>query len=149
MTATATPSIDTVTFVPLGTWVVDAARSTVGFEVRHIKLAKVRGRFRAVEGTICHDGNGLSIHGTVDVGSIDTGEARRDVRLREEGFFDVERHPTIAIEAVSGPGSAAEDLAVYGTITIRGVERPVEFDVDGPAIPVDGDGDLRLRLAGA
>ena len=39
-------SMEQVTLVPRGAWEVDPARSTAGFTVRRLKVAKVRGRFR-------------------------------------------------------------------------------------------------------
>ncbi|MGZ6564862.1 MAG: YceI family protein [Solirubrobacteraceae bacterium] len=138
------------TLVPPGTWTVDCERSMIGFAVRHLKVTKVRGRFRSVEDAIRCDGSDvLSVTGLIDVASIDTGDARRDARLRTENFFDVERHPTIGVEAGSSPVSAGEGLSVCGTMTIRGVQRPLELQVEGPATPVNGDGELRVRARGA
>jgi polyisoprenoid-binding protein YceI len=146
LTSVATPE----TLVPPGTWVVDCERSTIGFAVRHVKITKVRGRFRNVEGVIRCDGSDVvSITGSIDVASIDTGDARRDARLRAADFFNVERHPTIGVEAGSSPMSAGEGLTVCGTMTIGGVQRPLELHVEGPATPVNGDGELRIRARGA
>jgi polyisoprenoid-binding protein YceI len=93
-----------VTLVPAGTWEVGPGRSTVGFAVRHLKVTKVRGRFREVTGVVRCDSEGVaSIDGAVGVASIDTGDRRRDARLCAEDFFDVEQHPTIAVTAVSLP----------------------------------------------
>ena len=139
-----------ITLVPPGTWTVDARRSTVGFDVRHLKLAKVRGRFRDLVGAVRCDGEGtVSISGLIDAASIDTGDPRRDARLRDADFFDVNRHPTIAISAASQPAPAGDPLTVRGTITIRGAERPLELQVEGPPTPVNGNGDLRIRARGA
>jgi polyisoprenoid-binding protein YceI len=76
-----------VTLVPPGTWELDPARSTVGFAIRHLKVTKVRGRFRETTGVIRCDREGVaSIDGTVEVASIDTGDHRRDARLCAEDF---------------------------------------------------------------
>jgi polyisoprenoid-binding protein YceI len=136
--------------VPPGTWVVDSERSAIGFAVRHLKITKIRGRFRNVEGVIRCVGSGVvSVTGSIDAGSIDTGDARRDARLRAADFFDIERHPTIGVEAGSSAVSAGEGLKVCGTVTIRGVQRSLELEVEGPATPVNGDGELRIRAHGA
>ena len=139
-----------VMLVPPGTWAVDAARSAVGFDVRHLKLTKVRGLFRDVEGVIRCDGdNVVSITGSIDVASIDTGDPRRDARLRDVDFFDVRRHPTIAVSLVSPPASAGEAFAVRGTITIRAAQRALKLHVEATPTPVNGAGDLRIRARGA
>jgi polyisoprenoid-binding protein YceI len=138
-----------VTLVPLGTWDLDPARSTVGFAVRHLKVTKVRGRFRETTGVIRCDREGVaSIDGTIEVASIDTGDHRRDARLCAEDFFDVGQHPTIAVTAISpavGPGDAP---TVRGTMTVRGVSQPLKLQLDALASPVDGNGDLRIRANG-
>jgi polyisoprenoid-binding protein YceI len=138
-----------VTLVPPGTWELDPARSTVGFAVRHLKVTKVRGRFRETTGVIRCDREGVaSIDGTIEVASIDTGDHRRDARLCAEDFFDVEQHPTIAVTAISpavGPGDAP---TVRGTMTVRGASQPLTLQLDALASPVDGNGDLRIRANG-
>ena len=40
------------TLVPAGTWTVDPAHSTVGFAVKHLGIATVRGKFDEFEGTL-------------------------------------------------------------------------------------------------
>lgn len=138
-----------VTLVPPGTWEVDPARSTVGFAVRHLKVTKVHGRFREVTGVVRCDSEGVaSIDGSVEVASIDTGDRRRDARFCAEDFFDVEQHPTIAVTAVSSPVGPCDTPTVRGTMTVRGASRPLKLQVDGPASPVDRNGDLRIRANG-
>jgi polyisoprenoid-binding protein YceI len=138
-----------VTLVPPGTWKVDPARSMVGFDVRHLRITKVRGRFREVAGVIRRDGEGVtSIDGSVEVASIDTGDRKRDARLCAEDFFDFERHPTIAITAVSHPVGPGDTPTVGGTMTVRGASRPFELRVDAPASPLNGNGELRIRANG-
>ena len=71
------PSIDDL--AP-GTWNIDGSHSTVGFTARHLMITKVRGRFGAVEGAIAIGENRLlsSVQATVQMASIDTGDAGRD-----------------------------------------------------------------------
>ena len=40
------------TLVPTGTWSVDPIHSTVGFSVKHLGIATVRGKFEDFEGTL-------------------------------------------------------------------------------------------------
>ena len=140
---------DRVTLVPPGTWEVDPARSTVGFAVRHLKITKVRGRFREINGVIRCEREGVaSIDGTVEVASIDTGDRRRDARLCAQDFFDAEQHPTIVLTAISRPVRPTDASTIRGTMTVRGASRPLELQLDAPASPVDGNGDLRIRANG-
>jgi len=140
---------DRVTLVPEGAWEVDPARSNVGFTVRHLKVAKVRGRFGQITGVIRCDPDGMtSIDGSVEVASIQTGDRRRDARLCAEDFFDTERHPTIAFRAISEAIGSGDVTVVRGTMTMRGVSRPLELQVDPPASGVAENGDLRTRANG-
>ena len=43
-------SATTLQQIPTGTYTVDASHSNVGFEVRHMGIATVRGRFGDVRG---------------------------------------------------------------------------------------------------
>ena len=135
-------SAEQVKLVPRGTWEVDPARSTAGFTVRHLKVAKVRGRFGEITGVIRCDEEGVtSINGKVEVASIDTGDDRRDARLRAEDFFDAEHHPTITFTAIG----STDISVVRGIMTIRGVSRPLQLN----AARQGNGGDLRIRANGA
>ena len=135
-------SMEQATLVPRSAWEMDPARSTAGFAVRHLKVAKVRGRFGEITGVIRCDEEGVtSIDGRVEVASIDTGDDRRDARLRAEDFFDAERHPTITFTAIGSTNISV----VRGIMTIRGVSRPLQLD----AAREGNGGDLRIRANGA
>lgn len=145
----AVTATEQVALVPPGSWGLDAGRSTMGFEVRHLKLMHVRGRFHEVAADISRDEHAVvSIDGSVSAASIDTGDARRDARLRAEDFFDVEHHPTISFTGVSSPVAAGSAFTVRGTLTIRGVSRPLVLGAEPSRAPDDGDGDWRIRAYG-
>ena len=82
--------------VPAGTWKVDPAHSSVGFEVKHMMIATVRGRFTEFDGHASRPHEDLAesrVYGSAQVASIDTGQADRDAHLRGPDFFDAERYP--------------------------------------------------------
>jgi polyisoprenoid-binding protein YceI len=138
-----------VTLVPEGAWELDPARSAVGFTVRHLKVTKVRGRFGEITGVIRCDRDGMtSIDGRVEVASIETGDRRRDARLCADDFFDAERYPTIAFTALSEATGPSDVPVIQGTMTMRGVSRPLELHVDAPASRVAGNGELRILANG-
>ena len=78
-----------------GTWTVDAGHSTIGFVVRHLVEAKVRGQFTEFAGTIvvADDPFASTVQATVKSASIDTRDEGRDAHLRGGDFFDVEHFP--------------------------------------------------------
>ena len=75
--------------VPPGTWTVDPIHSSVGFKIKHMMIATVRGQVSEFEGTIVaaeDDPANSHAMGTVKVASIDTGNADRDAHLRSPDF---------------------------------------------------------------
>src|SRR3982750_249634 len=85
MTTTAT------TENPATTWTLDPAHVEIGFAIRHMMIATVRGRFGSAAGTVTIDEQNPA-HSTVDisidVASIDTRQEMRDNHLRSPDFFD-------------------------------------------------------------
>ena len=93
-------------------------------------LVTVRGVFKSVhgEGVLDADGTG---HGTVtvDAGSIDTGNAKRDTHLRSADFFDVEKHPSFqfAVDTIGPIAAQSSETQVNGTLTVRDTVKPLAF----------------------
>lgn len=136
-----------VSLVPPGTWQVDATRSTIGFEVRHLKLMHVHGCFHDVRASISCAGDGVAtIAAIINVASIDTGDPRRDTRLCAEDFFDAEQHPTMSFMGQSHPVGASDALTVRGTMTMRALMHPFMLRAErGQAQYSDGTGEVRVR----
>ena len=89
------PETRTSPLIPTGTWSVDPAHSTVGFSVKHMGIANVRGKFSEFDGTLVTQQRlaDCRARGTVKVASIDTDEAQRDEHLRLADFFDAGQFP--------------------------------------------------------
>ena len=113
-----------VTVPEAGTYEIDPSHSVVEFVVRHLGLAKVRGRFNEFTGVIevGEDPTGSRVDVTIQAASIDTRDARRDEHLRTSDFLDVENHPTLEFHSTS-VSRRGEDWRVEGDLTIRGVTR--------------------------
>ena len=60
--------------VPTGTWHIDPAHSSVEFQIKHMMIATVKGRFTDFEGTIvaAPDIADSSVSGVVRTASVDT-----------------------------------------------------------------------------
>src|SRR5881398_2063515 len=96
-----TSSTLSIEAIPVGVYAVDPAHSNVGFEVRHMGIATVRGRFGTFQGHIDATGEAPVLEGAVEIASIDTGEENRDGHLKSPEFFDVERHPQITFHSTA------------------------------------------------
>jgi polyisoprenoid-binding protein YceI len=116
-----------LTQIPSAVYNVDPAHSSVGFEVKHMGIATVRGRFGAFEGTIDATGGSPVLKGTVDVATIDTGDANRDAHLKGPEFFDADQQPKISFNSTATEVGAAGDITLEGEITIKGVSKPIEL----------------------
>jgi polyisoprenoid-binding protein YceI len=113
--------------IQTGTYTIDPSHSSVGFEVRHMGIATVRGAFRRFQGTIDATGDVPVLNGTVEVASIDTGEEQRDGHLKAPDFFDVEQHPEIAFHTTAIEPTEDGKLRLAGEITIKGISKPIEL----------------------
>ena len=110
-------------------WKIDPAHSTIGFSVRHMMFATVRGRFDDFAGTIQFDPDQpdrSSANVTIQTSSIDTGIGARDTHLRSADFFDAEHVPTATFHSTRVEGNGRR-FVIRGELTIRGVTRQVSL----------------------
>ena len=132
------------------TYRIDVGHSELTFRIRHL-MSRANGTFREWSGTITADPADWST-GSVDVtiqaASIDTRHERRDSDLRSDNFFDVANHPTITFRSTSVEVNGAE-IVVTGDLTMKGVSKPISFDLElvGPAL--DPFGNDRIGLEGS
>lgn len=114
-------------------WTVDQSHSSVGFEVKHMMVSKVKGQFESytaeVEAADLTDLTSASIAFKLDVASINTRNDDRDNHLRSADFFDVENNPTIEF-ASSSITKDRDNYRVTGDLTIKEVTKPVTFSVE-------------------
>jgi polyisoprenoid-binding protein YceI len=115
----------------VGEWQIDPAHSSVGFAVRHMMVARVRGRFASFHGELHIDPvpERSSAAATIEAGSIDTGDSQRDAHLRSADFLDVTNHPTIEFRSTA-LRAVGEHWWLDGELTIRGTTRPVTLHLD-------------------
>jgi polyisoprenoid-binding protein YceI len=135
--------------VPAGTWRVDPSHSSVAFEVKHMKIATVRGQFREFDGTVeaAEDVSESRAHGWVNVASIDTGNDDRDQHLRSADFFDAERYPRATFESTRIEPAGGPEYKVTGNITIKDVTREVTFDATVEGAGEDPWGNERVGVS--
>jgi polyisoprenoid-binding protein YceI len=137
----------TATAISTGTWTIDPTHTEVGFSVRHL-VSKVRGKFETFEGTVvsAEDITDSRVDVTVDLNSINTGTVDRDNHLRSSDFFEVETHPTMTFTSTGVLEKAEGQLVVTGDLTIKGVTKPIELDVELLGEGGDPWGGTRLGL---
>lgn len=123
---------------------IDKSHTSIGFNITHMVISRVRGAFHEFDGTLTvEDGELKAVKAEVQVASINTGNGRRDGHLKADDFFDVENHPLISFESTK-----IEDGKITGHLTIKGVTKEVVMvsEFNGPA--TDPWGNVRYGLTG-
>jgi polyisoprenoid-binding protein YceI len=131
-----------------GVWNLDMSHSEIGFTVRHAGISKVRGRFTdaSAEARVGQSLADASLHATVKTASFESGDANRDGHVKGPDFFDVEEFPEMTFRATSVEGDG-EDYTLTGDLTIRGVTKPVELEVEFTGVAVDPFGATRAGFS--
>jgi polyisoprenoid-binding protein YceI len=141
-------SITAAPAVPVGTWTVDASHSKVGFAVKHMGIATVRGEFKDFEGVleISDDLSSAKARGTVRAASVDTNEPQRDGHLRSPDFFDAETFPELAFESASIEAIDDETFRITGNLTLHGVTNEIVLTAEINGTDVDPYGNEKVGL---
>ena len=136
------------TLVPAGTWSVDPSHSTVGFSVKHLGIATVRGKFDDFEGTleIGENDESARAYGTVQGVSVNTSDAGRDGHLRSADFFGVEQNPELRFESAEIRQVDEDTFEIVGELTMNGVTKPVTLKVEVQGTETDPWGNERVAL---
>ncbi len=113
--------------IPTGTYNVDPTHSNVGFEIKHMGIATVRGSFKQFQGSVDASSGTPRLEGTVEVSSIDTGEVNRDGHLQAPDMFDAAQYPQISFHSTATEVGADGSITLTGEITIKGVTKPIEL----------------------
>lgn len=133
--------------IEAGKYALDATHSKVGFDVGHLVISSVEGRFNDVTGDI---EMGKKIEDTkitakIDVKSVTTGNGDRDHHLTGPDFFDVAKFPemTFVSKTVSGKSDA---LKIKGDLTVHGVTKPVTLEGKYAGVVADLYGNDRIAF---
>lgn len=138
---------ETTTTIPgyvAGTWTIDPVHSEVGFSVRHMMVSKVRGKFTSFQGEIVTGADPLesTVTATVDLASIDTGNADRDAHIRGADFFETDTNTTMTYTS-TGVRVDGDDYVLDGEITLKGITKSVPFKLEVNGFGPDAYGGVR------
>jgi polyisoprenoid-binding protein YceI len=130
----ATPAAEARPAAAVETYVIDPVHSKAQFDISHLLVSSVSGRFTRFKGTILLDKANLaasSVEVTIDAASVNTDMDMRDKDLRGANFFDVARFPTITFRSTAVEDLGGGNLKVAGQLTIHGKTEPVVIAVSG------------------
>ena len=116
-----------------GEYQIDSSHSTIGFQVRHMAISKTNGNFEDYTGSFSFEpGNpgSWSCEAVIQVASINTNNQKRDDHLRSDEFFDVANFPTLTFKSTGVAMENDSEGVLKGDLTIHGVTRPVELDLE-------------------
>ncbi len=118
---------------------VDTSHSSVGFGVKHLVVSTVKGSFSEFKGTFSYDEKSKKIEsasGEIKIASIDTNEKKRDDHLRGPDFFGIDpKNPnnpnnTIKFKLTKYTPTGSNEGKAIGDLTIKGITKPVELEVE-------------------
>lgn len=134
--------------VPAGTWAVDPAHSRMGFSVKHLGIATVRGTFEAFDATLTvgDDLASARVSGTIDAASVSTQESQRDEHVRSADFVDVAEFPQITFSADVLRQRDDEEFDIDGELTMHGVTGPISLHAVVQGLETDPWGQERVGL---
>jgi polyisoprenoid-binding protein YceI len=134
--------------IPTGTWKVDRAQSRVGFAVKHMGIATVRGEFREFDGAleIGEDLADTRAHGRIVAASVDTRQAQRDEHLRSTDFLSAESHPELTFRSKAIEPVDDGTFRVVGDLSINGLTNEVELTAELGGTQTGPEGEARIGL---
>ncbi|CAN5670595.1 YceI family protein [soil metagenome] len=119
-----------------GSFTADPMHTSVGFQIQHLGISQVQGRFEKVSGKLSGDPKkpeGGSVEFTIQADSVNTAVTPRDNHLKSPAFFDAAKYPTITFKSTkirkAGKGYVAE-----GQLTMKETTKPISipFKLYGP-----------------
>lgn len=133
--------------MPVSTWNIDPAHSSILFVARHMVVARVHGRFERISGRLRVNPE-QPMDGEVEVSaetaSIYTGAPDRDAHLRSADFLDADGAPRIVFRSTQVEPTGGAGFRLLGELTLRNVTQPVVFEARHTATSKDPWGNTRL-----
>lgn len=137
-TATASAKLEA------GKYNIDPMHTKVGFEISHLVISTVEGKFKTFTGVVTIDQKfeKSTLETEVEIASIDTGVNDRDNHLKSPDFFDAAKYPKMTFKSSSISGTP-ESFKLTGDLTIKGKTKKVTFDATYKGTAVDPSGNIK------
>jgi polyisoprenoid-binding protein YceI len=128
----------TITFaVSAQTWIVDKSHAGVKFEITHMMLSEVSGKFKNYDATFAsskEDFSDAKFNFSAAISSVDTDNTMRDGHLQGDSWFDAAKNPKMIFTSTSFIKLSGNKYKMTGNLTMKGKTVPVALDVtlNGP-----------------
>ena len=111
---------------------IDPVHTRIAFSCRHLEFSKALGTFAHPAGTLWFDEKDWSrsrVEVTIDVATLDLGDAEWNARMLKRDFLQIEKYPHARFVSKSVEKTGARTLRVEGSLTLRGKTAPVALEV--------------------
>lgn len=126
------------------TWKLDPAHSELTFKVKHMMISNVNGNFQTFDAEIETEDDTFKkakVKAKVQTDSVFTNNSDRDLHLKGADFFNVKVYPEMTFEANS------LNQEITGNLTLNGITKPINLDVDFGGINVDPYGQTKAGFS--
>ncbi|MEN9839240.1 MAG: hypothetical protein RL177_719 [Bacteroidota bacterium] len=110
-------------------WSVDKSHSSINFKIRHF-FTPVAGSYGDWDGVLRFDPanlKGSSINMTINAGSVNTANERRDAHLRTADFFETDKFPAMRFVSNDIQKSGENSYVAVGTLTIKETSKQIRL----------------------
>ena len=116
-------------------YVIDTkgAHASIKFRVQHLGYSWLYGRFNEFSGNFSYDEKqpeNASVEVTIKTSSVDSNHAERDKHLRSDDFLNVAKYPEAKFVSTSYTQGKDGNGVLKGNLTLNGVTKPLEIDVE-------------------
>jgi len=134
-------------------YVIDTmkAHAFIQFRIQHLGYSWLLGRFNDFSGQFSYDDaspDAASVEVRIKTASIDTNHAERDKHLRGGDFLDVDKYPQAVFVSTGYRQNPDKTALLSGNLTLHGVTRPVQIDVEPVGQGPDPWGGYRMGFTG-
>jgi len=112
-------------------WEIDPTHSEVHFEIKHLMIATLTGRFNEISGTAEAEENfeNAKFSFSANVDSINTNDEKRDAHLKSADFFDAEKFPNITFISTKFKRTGDTVFELIGKLTIKEITKPTIINI--------------------
>ncbi len=123
--------LSTPAYSAMESFTVDPRHTYPSFEVNHMGLSTQRGRFNSASGkiTLDRDAKKGTVEIEIDTRTVSTGLEELEKHLRNEDFFNVDKHPKITFRSSAVEFAGENPKSVAGDLTLLGVTKPVTLSI--------------------
>lgn len=129
----------------------EGSHAFIEFRIQHLGYSWLYGRFNDFEGSFVYDTgdpSNSSVEVDIDPASVDTNHERRDDHLRNEDFLHVTEYPEAGFKSTAFRKTGEDSYVMTGDLTLHGVTREIEIDVEQTGAGKDPWGGYRRGFLG-